>query len=49
MEYTNTGAKDTRSGFGEALLELGRQNKNVVALCADLGFVEDGCLCKGVS
>jgi transketolase len=36
MEYTNTGAKDTRSGFGEALLELGRQNKNVVALCADL-------------
>ncbi len=35
-EYTNTGAKDTRSGFGEALLELGKQNKEVVALCADL-------------
>lgn len=28
--------KDTRSGFGAGLLELGRQNKNVVALCADL-------------
>jgi transketolase len=28
--------KDTRSGFGEGLLELGRKNPNVVALCADL-------------
>ena len=28
--------KDTRSGFGAGLLELGRKNKNVVALCADL-------------
>lgn len=28
--------KDTRSGFGEGLLELGKKNKNVVALCADL-------------
>jgi transketolase len=28
--------KDTRSGFGVGLLELGRQNSNVVALCADL-------------
>lgn len=36
MEYTNTGDKDTRSGFGEGLLELGRKNANVVALCADL-------------
>jgi transketolase len=35
-EYTNTGSKDTRSGFGEALLELGKQNPDVVALCADL-------------
>ncbi|MEI6172611.1 MAG: transketolase C-terminal domain-containing protein [Bacteroidota bacterium] len=35
-EYVNQGSKDTRSGFGEALLELGRQNPNVVALCADL-------------
>ena len=28
--------KDTRSGFGAGLLELGKSNKNVVALCADL-------------
>ena len=28
--------KDTRSGFGAGLLELGRNNPNVVALCADL-------------
>ncbi|MEI7499932.1 MAG: transketolase family protein [Bacteroidota bacterium] len=35
-EFTNFGSKDTRSGFGEALLELGTQNPDVVALCADL-------------
>ena len=35
-EYKNLGSKDTRSGFGEGLAELGRQNPNVVALCADL-------------
>ena len=34
--YTNTGNKDTRSGFGGGLAELGRTNPNVVALCADL-------------
>ena len=28
--------KDTRSGFGAGLLEVGKINKNVVALCADL-------------
>ena len=28
--------KDTRSGFGEGLTELGRTNPEVVALCADL-------------
>ncbi len=28
--------KDTRSGFGAGLTELGRTNKDVVALCADL-------------
>ena len=28
--------KDTRSGFGAGLLEVGEINKNVVALCADL-------------
>ena len=35
-KYTNTGNKDTRSGFGEGLAELGRNNSKVVALCADL-------------
>ncbi|MBT8302834.1 MAG: transketolase family protein [Bacteroidia bacterium] len=34
--YTNSGNKDTRSGFGAGLTELGKINKNVVALCADL-------------
>lgn len=34
--YTNTGNKDTRSGFGAGLTELGKSNPNVVALCADL-------------
>lgn len=28
--------KDTRSGFGAGLLEVGKINKNVIALCADL-------------
>ena len=28
--------KDTRSGFGAGLTELGKKNNNVVALCADL-------------
>jgi transketolase len=32
----NTGSKDTRSGFGEGLLEAARQNPKVVGLCADL-------------
>lgn len=36
MDYTNSGNKDTRSGFGAGLAEVGRTNKNVVALCADL-------------
>lgn len=35
-KYTNTGNKDTRSGFGAGLAELGKKNENVVALCADL-------------
>lgn len=35
-EYKNTGNKDTRSGFGAGLTELGKTNPNVVALCADL-------------
>jgi transketolase len=36
INYLDTGKKDTRSGFGDGLTELGRNNKNVVALCADL-------------
>lgn len=35
-KYTITGEKDTRSGFGDGLFELGKTNPNVVALCADL-------------
>lgn len=34
--FIDTGKKDTRSGFGDALTELGRTHPNVVALCADL-------------
>ena len=36
MNYINEGSKDTRSGYGDAMTELGRSNPNVVALCADL-------------
>ncbi|PKO99151.1 MAG: transketolase [Bacteroidetes bacterium HGW-Bacteroidetes-8] len=35
-KYINTGNKDTRSGFGAGLLEVGRENSDVMALCADL-------------
>lgn len=35
-KFEDTGSKDTRSGFGAGLLELGRRNERVVALCADL-------------
>lgn len=35
-KYTYTEMKDTRSGFGDGLLELGKKNPDVVALCADL-------------
>ncbi|MBV4355660.1 transketolase family protein [Pinibacter aurantiacus] len=35
-KYTYTDKKDTRSGFGAGLLEAGKRNPNVVALCADL-------------
>jgi transketolase len=36
IELQNTGSKDTRSGFGQGLLEAARQNPKVVGLCADL-------------
>ncbi|MEQ9404412.1 MAG: transketolase C-terminal domain-containing protein [Cyclobacteriaceae bacterium] len=35
-KFTFSEKKDTRSGFGDGLLELGRTNPNVVGLCADL-------------
>ena len=35
-KYTYTEMKDTRSGFGDGLTELGKTNSDVVALCADL-------------
>lgn len=35
-KYTDSGKKDTRSGFGAGLTALGKTNENVVALCADL-------------
>ncbi len=31
-----TGNKDTRSGFGDGILEAARENKNIIALTADL-------------
>ena len=34
--YTNSGNKDTRSGFGAGLYEAGERNSNIMALCADL-------------
>lgn len=34
--------KSTREGFGQAMLELGKENPKVIALCADL--VESNCL-----
>ena len=35
-KFSYTEKKDTRSGFGDGLTELGLKNENVVALCADL-------------
>ncbi len=35
-KYTDQGKKDTRSGFGAGMTELGRKNPKVVSLCADL-------------
>lgn len=34
--FIPTGKNDTRSGFGEGLLQAAKENPNVVALCADL-------------
>ncbi|MDH5397183.1 MAG: transketolase family protein [Cyclobacteriaceae bacterium] len=35
-KYTYTEKKDTRSGFGDGLLEAARKNDRIVGLCADL-------------
>lgn len=35
-EYTNSGNKDTRSGFGAGLLEAGRHDSSIIAMAADL-------------
>ncbi len=35
-KYEMLGKQDTRSGFGDGLLEAGQKNPQVVALCADL-------------
>ena len=35
-EYNFTEKKDTRSGFGDGLYEVGSKNKDIIALCADL-------------
>lgn len=35
-KYTDSGRKDTRSGFGAGLLEAGRRDSRVIALTADL-------------
>ena len=42
--YINQGDKDTRSGFGEGLTELGRSNKNVKICASHAGITlgEDG-------
>jgi len=45
--YTYTEKKDTRSGFGDAITHLGRTNKDVVALTADVtGSVKMGTFAK---
>lgn len=35
-KYIDSGKNDTRSGFGDGLTELGQENENVIAFCADL-------------
>ena len=36
MHFINSGNRDTRSGFGDGLLQIGERDPRVVALCADL-------------
>lgn len=35
-DIQSTGSKDTRSGFGDGIVEAARENENIVALSADL-------------
>ena len=35
-DIQSTGQKDTRSGFGDGIVEAARKNSNIVALTADL-------------
>ena len=35
-DIQSTGSKDTRSGFGDGIVEAARKNENIVALSADL-------------
>ncbi len=55
-DIQSNGKKDTRSGFGDGIAELGRTNKDVVALTADLaGFLNctsssaSSCAVKAIS
>jgi len=46
-KYTYTEKKDTRSGFGDAITQLGNTNENIVALTADVtGSVKMGEFAK---
>lgn len=46
-KYTDTGKKDTRSGFGEGLVLAGRESDKVLALTADLkGSLKMGAFAK---
>ena len=43
-KYTYSEKKDTRSGFGDGLLEAAKKNPNIVGLCADLtGSLKNEC------
>lgn len=47
-KYEIQGKKDTRSGFGDGLAEVGNQNPEIVAMCADLiGSVKYDKFAKG--
>lgn len=46
MQWDFSQKKETRAGFGEGLLEVGKEMPDVVALCADLTeSLKNGCFC----